>query len=509
MPTPDSSLFPKAPARTQDGSVVQVPVHPTINEDSFREVAKGNRERFIQRLKADLHVAEGLLYIVGGKVAYRYNTDGEQPFRQESNFFYLTGVNLPDFSLLIHFSDHHSKGHAILLAPKYDVDHTLWSGDNPPNEVLKVTYGVDDVVYDTEFPTLALSLLESKTRTSTNPLKLFVPSYHPIPLTFPTSLTPYVSDPPTSETVTLSLSTTRLYKSPLEISLIRTANMLSGEAHRALMRTVAIKGAVTEHELYALFVYETAKRGAAFQAYMPIVGGGCHGATLHYIRNRGPLPADPRDLVLVDAGCEYFCYASDITRTWPVGGKFLDEWKDIYEIVLEANKTVISTMKPGTAWEDMHLLADRVIAKGLLRLGILKGDLEEILEKRVQAVFFPHGLGHLMGLDVHDPAGYPPGTPRIPLPGLRYLRLRRPLAPGMVVTVEPGIYFVDGLIDPALQDPALAKYFDPVVLSRYRAKVGGVRIEDDIAVTENGVEDLTGPYVGKEIKEIESYMQGE
>ncbi|KXS14599.1 hypothetical protein M427DRAFT_99526, partial [Gonapodya prolifera JEL478] len=429
-------------------------------------------------------------------VTYRYATDHEHPFRQESNFFYLTGVNLPDFHLLI---DLHT-GVATLLAPKYTIDRTLWSGDNPNNDILKATYGADQVRYDEDLESLAAAAL------SAHPGAVVYAPVETDASTLPVSLASLLHADRAA--VSRSLWETRLIKSQGEIELIRAANAISGEAHKALMKASFAGTHRSEHELYALFVYETARRGAAFQAYNPIVGGGCHGATLHYVRNRGPLPDDPRDLVLVDAGCEYFCYASDVTRTWPVGGKFKDEWKDIYEIVLEANKAVASAIRPGLPWEDMHLLADRVIAQGLIRLGILKGDLEEVLKARAQAVFFPHGLGHLLGLDVHDPGGYPVGVDRIPLPGLRYLRLRRPLAVGMVVTVEPGIYFVDGLIDPALADPTLSKFFDRDVLARYRARVGGVRIEDDVVVTESGCEDLTTVFVPKEIEEVEKWILG-
>ncbi|KAJ2101344.1 hypothetical protein IW146_009348 [Coemansia sp. RSA 922] len=207
------------------------------------------------------------------------------------------------------------------------------------------------------------------------------------------------------------------------------------------------------------------------------------------------------DVVLVDAGGTYGNYASDITRTWPVGPRFTDNAREIYAIVLDMQKTVIDACAPRKQWEDMHALAQRVAAEGLLRLGMLTGDLESILANDVVGYFMPHGIGHLIGIDTHDVGGYPPGTERINRPGLRYLRARREMLPRMVFTVEPGLYFVDAILAEAKATPAVAQHINFDVVKSYHS-VGGVRIEDNIVITESGNDNLTSE-CPKEIIDIE------
>lgn len=233
---------------------------------------------------------------------------------------------------------------------------------------------------------------------------------------------------------------------------------------------------------------------------------------LHYIKNDAPFSGNRNDFLLVDAGTEFNLYASDITRTYPVGGKFSGDHKVVYEIVLEAMNSVIEKLKPGVAYEDLHRLALRIICQGLqkvcptlMQAGILVGSTKDLISNHVPAIFFPHGLGHFLGLDVHDCGGYPKGVDRIQEPGIRYLRMRRVLQQGHVITIEPGCYFVDALIDPALADPKLAKFFNTEILNRFRA-VGGVRIEDDIAITETGY-DILSKSVPKTVEEIEAVMR--
>lgn len=253
---------------------------------------------------------------------------------------------------------------------------------------------------------------------------------------------------------------------------------------------------------------------------------GKNAATLHYGKNKSPL-TNATDLILVDAGAEYNYYASDITRTFPVGGKFTPEAATIYNLVLEMQKACFAECKAGTPWERIHEIALNVACEGLLKIGILNGDKQELLDKGVVAAFFPHGskclfffsfvlfypkvlinifhllVGHMLGLDVHDVGGYPKGTEHINKPGYRYLRMRRTLAAGNVVTVEPGIYFCDFIINPVVQSPETSKYVNLEMLNRYKS-VGGVRIEDNIVITEDGFVNLTT--VPKEIADIEKIM---
>ena len=243
---------------------------------------------------------------------------------------------------------------------------------------------------------------------------------------------------------------------------------------------------------------------AVFQAYTPIFAVGRNGSVLHYVANNSQFPNNPSDMLLVDAGCEFSCYASDVTRTYPINGKFEGEYKIIYQIVLESQEAVLKSLKSGVEWEDMHRLAERVILDGLIRAGIVHGDYEEMIKSHISALFFPHGLGHLIGLDVHDVGGYPPGVERIPEPAIRYLRMRRTLKTNMVVTVEPGLYFIDQILDKALKDPKIAKFLDLAVLDKFR-HIGGVRIEDDVLILENGIKILTRE-IPKSIEDIEKVM---
>jgi Xaa-Pro aminopeptidase len=220
-----------------------------------------------------------------------------------------------------------------------------------------------------------------------------------------------------------------------------------------------------------------------------------HGEVLHNVQYHHPL--QPGDLLLADVGAETSMgWASDVTRTWPVTGKFSHTQRDLYNVVLAAHDACIDKIRPGIEYQDIHLLAASVIAQGLVDLGILRGQVSDLVEMDAHALFFPHGVGHLLGLDVHDMedfgdlAGYEEGRVRSDRFGLCYLRLNRPLQPGMLVTIEPGFYQVPAI----LNDPELrSKYRDVLDWERLAqfADVRGIRIEDDVLVTEEGSEVLT------------------
>jgi Xaa-Pro dipeptidase len=210
-------------------------------------------------------------------------------------------------------------------------------------------------------------------------------------------------------------------------------------------------------------------------------------------------------MVLCDMGAEVYCYTSDITCSFPANGRFTEDQKAIYLAVLDMQRAVITALKPGINWVDMHALAYRTGAKHLLDMGILKGDLEAVMEANVMSNFMPHGLGHFMGVDTHDVGGYPKGVTRPTKAGFKSLRTARVMEPGMLVTVEPGIYFIDFLLDGALADETFAPFIDADVLARFRG-FGGVRLEDDILITETGFEDLTR--VPRTIEEVEACCAG-
>ena len=195
------------------------------------------------------------------------------------------------------------------------------------------------------------------------------------------------------------------------------------------------------------------------------------------------------DMALLDMGCEYNCYCSDITCSFPVSGSFTPDQSIVYEAVLESQKQILAEMRPGVRWGDMHLLMHRVVLTNLRTAGLIVGEIDDMMEAHLGAVF-THGLGHLIGIDTHDVGGYLPHTPaRSDLPGLK-LRTNRILEAGMVLTVEPGCYFIDALLDPALSDPNRARFLVPAAIERFRG-TGGVRLEDVVVVTTAGVDNLT------------------
>ncbi|OZJ02587.1 hypothetical protein BZG36_03656 [Bifiguratus adelaidae] len=434
---------------------------------------------------ADQLGSEGVFYLKGQVFAERDDTDYELPFRQESNFFYVTGVNEPDFHFV--FDLNHRK--SILFAPPVNQDAVIWMGLPPTLEELVQKYDVDEAYYSDQ--------LESQLE-KLSPSVIHVFDVYDLSKSFPAAWRSNL----VYEKLRTALAEARVFKTEWEIEALRKINIISSEAHIELMKS--IRPGMTEGELYALFQYHAARKGAFNQSYLPIMACGMNAATLHYNRNSDVLDAaDPHQMFLVDAGAELNCYASDITRTYPSGGKFSPEAKTIYEIVLAMQEASFALIKPGVEWEDVHLKAMHVAAEGLAKCGILKGTPQELVDNHIVAGFFPHGLGHLMGIDVHDVGGFPGGKQRLTAPGLKNLRLRRQLQPNMVVTVEPGIYFCDFIISPLLQDPATAKFVDQEQLARYR-KVGGVRIEDDIVITETGFDNLTR--VPKTVADIEAVM---
>jgi Xaa-Pro dipeptidase len=290
-------------------------------------------------------------------------------------------------------------------------------------------------------------------------------------------------------------------KSPYEIALIRRANAISTTAHTAVMRAVSY--ASNEQELEAVFLKNCVERGAKEQAYHSIVASGTSAATLHYVKNDQSLYGTLN--VLLDAGCEVDCYASDVTRTFPRSGTFSPESLAIYNIVLDMQKQCTESLKAGIKWDDVHLLAHKIVTAGLLELGIFcGGSVDEILAARTSVAFFPHGLGHYLGMDTHDTGGNPNYEDTDPM--FRYLRVRGTLPAGSVITVEPGCYFCRFIIDPYLKDEKQSKYIDEQVLERYWS-VGGVRIEDNILITEGGYENLTP--TPKEVEEMGKIIRGE
>lgn len=209
-------------------------------------------------------------------------------------------------------------------------------------------------------------------------------------------------------------------------------------------------------------------------------------------------------MCLFDMGGEYYCYGSDITCSFPVSGRFTDEQRMIYEAVLDANRQVMNNIRPGVSWTDMHLLAERVELQHLKAAGLIKGDIDDMMESRLGSIFMPHGLGHMLGIDTHDVGGYLDPQTRSTQPGLKSLRTNRTLEANMCLTIEPGLYFNEFLLNNAYENEILAKFLVKNEIDRF-IQFGGVRIEDDIIVTEDGCELLTK--VPRSCDEIENWMQ--
>lgn len=390
-------------------------------------------------------------------------------YRQRRFFFYLTGCNLPD----CHYTYDIGSGEATLFVPPIDPESVVWSGLPTSTSEALEQYDVDHVEHTTEVNATLAHLANNASKT-----------VYAIPGQVSDYITFLEFDTKNMSILKEAIQYSRAIKSDYEIAIMQKANDISSAAHKAIMQKV--KHATNEAELEAVLLHECIKEGAKNQAYESIVASGRAASTLHYVRNDQPLAGKLN--LLLDAGCEVDSYASDITRTYPVNGKFTPESRAIYDIVLKMQLESIAMLKEGVIWDDVHSHAHRVAIDGLLALGILKGDKEEIFRSRASVAFFPHGLGHYLGMDTHDTGGDPNYADEDTM--FRYLRKRGTLPAGSVITVEPGIYFCKFIIDPALEDPKTAAFIDKPVLEKYW-DVGGVRIEDNVLITPEGSVNLT------------------
>ncbi|XP_076064477.1 dipeptidase C isoform X2 [Oratosquilla oratoria] len=297
----------------------------------------------------------------------------------------------------------------------------------------------------------------------------------------------------------------RVTKTKAEIEVLRFAAAVSSAAHREMMRK--IRPGMKEYQLESIFRHHTYYHGGCrHQAYTSICGTGHNGSVLHYGHAGEPNAKTIRDgdMCLFDLGSEYYCYSSDITCSFPANGKFTADQKLIYNAVLAARDAVAAEAKPGVSWVYLHEVAYRAMLQHLKDGGIVQGDIEDMMKVNLGAVFQPHGLGHLLGLDVHDVGGYLPECPERPTPaGYRSLRMARVLEENMVLTIEPGCYFIDHLLNEAQANPDQARFLVPEAIERFRG-FGGVRIEDDVVITADGIEDLTR--VPRTVEEIEALM---
>ena len=424
---------------------------------------------------------QSIIFLEGAKIMYRYQTDYEFAFRQESNFWYVSGVNEPDCAAIL---DIDSK-EFHLFVPKRDVQYAVWYGYVKSLDQYQSEYSPDHVHYMDELhevvkklkPSIVFCLNESSQERF---------SYEPELTT-------------NSEALIEALNDARVIKTEEELECLRIASQVNNEAYKRVIESW--KPGMYEYQAKAIFTEVQISNGLQQDAYNGIYASGPNSAILHYVSNTRQ--TQDGELLLIDAGFEYQGYAADFSRTFPVNGRFSADQAALYDTVLTAQKQVIEAIKPGVRMEDLHMMSASTMMEGLLDMGIVKGSLNSIMEANIFALFFPHGLGHFLGLDTHDVGGYPKGMERIDRPGIFYLRARRELEAGMVVTVEPGIYFIPALLEPALKNPSKQMFLNTEKIHQLM-DFGGIRIEDDIVVTENGYENLT--HIAKERDEIERLM---
>ncbi len=422
------------------------------------------------RLLASIH--PGVLVVFSTPTAIR-NNDVEHEYRQSSDLFYLSGFDEPDTVLVL--SSVAEKEKFLLFVRPRDPERETWDGRRAGVEGAVKDFGADAAYpiaeLATRLPELLLGASElhyalGRHREQDDVLLAALEGARrrgrrgP---TYPTRITD----------AEVKLHEQRLFKTPEELAIMRRAANISGEAHVAAMKTT--KPGVNECEIDALFRGIFRKHGCERPAYEPIVGSGPNATILHYRRNNRDM--QDGELLLIDAGCELDYYASDVTRTFPVNGRFSPEQRAIYEIVLEAQERAFEKAKVGGTLDEVHVASAEVITRGLIALGLVEGPFEDAMKEQRYKTYYMHKCSHWLGMDVHDVGAY------------YHAGKGRPLEPGMVLTVEPGIYVPEHATGPA---------------ERYRGI--GVRIEDDVLVTESGNEVLTA-HIPRTVDAVESACQ--
>lgn len=418
----------------------------------------------------------GVIFVPGAKAVAR-NSDVEYPFRQESSFLYLTGFTEPDALLVVTGG---KRSQSVLFCNPKNVEQEIWTGKRFGPDGAQQAFGFHQTFVNTD--------VEEKIRESSNLLRDRTVIYYPLYRMESAPLHAIIDSAlgrnecrknPLFLDGDRLLGEMRLIKDKMEITQMAHAATISGESYREILELV--RPGMTEVELEAEFTYRFRKAGGdPCHAYPPIVATGVNACTLHHTSTNVRIRNG--DLVLVDAGCEYEGYASDITRTFPANGKFSTEQRAIYEVVLSAQKAAMTMAWPGERLSQVHNAASLCIGEGLMRLGLLgKTNLFEAVRTNMHRPFFPHGTSHWLGLDVHDTGDYIKGADG---------KKERILAPGMIITIEPGIY-----IQP--NTPNIDKRWLGI----------GIRIEDDVLITKEGNRILSCG-APKEIDEIEVIMQG-
>jgi Xaa-Pro aminopeptidase len=399
------------------------------------------------------------------------NRDAHYPYRFDSYFYYLTGFREPGAVLVIVAG---AQPRSILFCREKDPEREIWDGFRYGPEAARAAFGFDEAHAIGELDALAPDLLADRAT---------VYCQFGLDPAWDARVTGWVnrvrerarsgvSAPTEIRDAHALLDEMRLVKGPEEIAVMRRAAAITANAHRRAMR--AARPGRAEYEIEAELLHEFRRQGAQAPAYTPIVASGSRACVLHYVQNDGELKDD--ELLLIDAGCELDGYAADVTRTFPVGGKFSGPQRAIYELVLAAQAAAIAAVEPGSPWDKPHRAAVETLAQGMIDLKLLSGSLAQALETESYRRFYMHRTGHWLGLDVHDAGDY------------KRAGEWRSLAPGMVLTVEPGCYVRPG--------EGVPERFAGI----------GVRIEDDVVVTATGAEVLTAE-APKGVADIEAWMR--
>ena len=396
------------------------------------------------------------------------NRDSHYPYRFDSHFYYLTGFTEPEAVLVL------AADKSILFCRERNPEREIWDGFRYGPEAARERFGFDEAYPIGKLDEEMARLLENRPA-----------------LYYPMGADPQwdaraigwlnavrervrsgIAAPERVHDVRAVIDDMRLHKDAHELGIMRRAARIAAQAHRRAMQRT--RPGCAEYQIEAELLYEFRRSGAQFPAYSPIVAGGANACVLHYVANDAPLRDG--DLLLIDAGCELDGYASDLTRTYPVNGRFSGAQREVYEIVLAAQRAALESVRPGKAWNDPHDAAVKVLAQGVLDLKLVAGSLDQVLEKETYKRFYMHRTGHWLGLDVHDAGDY------------KRQGSWRALAPGMTLTVEPGLYI---------------RAEDDIP---ERLRNIGVRIEDDVLVAEAGCEVLTAE-APKAIADIEALMR--
>ena len=446
-----------------------------MDANFFAGLHKLNRNRFVDKIRNKLETYQSTVIIIpGGKSETMYDTDRDLLFRQESNFQWLFGVKEPDCFGMIDLE----KNKSYLFIPRLSESYAVWMGPIKPPKYFRDLYQLDFChhidVFDVVIDELeARSVIMFPHLSNTVDLEKYLIEVTLEKCKFDIQ----------EEIVNL-----RMIKTDMELELMHYVNKISSDAHKEVMKFT--KPGLFEYQQESLFLHHCyTEGGCRLPAYGSICASGPNSAILHYGHAGEPNSRviQDGDLCLLDMGAEYHCYASDITCTIPANGKFTEMQETIYNIVLTVQRTVMNAIRPYVKWENIHRLAMRIICQELRDHDFIQGELLDLIKHKIGEIFMPHSIGHHLGLDVHD----------VGTSGETFLK------PNMVLTVEPGIYFIHTILEKALHDPERSQFLNEEKIREFW-NFGGVRIEDDIVITETGIINLTK--CPRTVQEIETFM---